>query len=109
MTVAKPQTRVGTHRRRVSRSQYQKFDAVNDFSFLLSMSAPKQENQILFFGRQLPDSIFCKSFPTSFLVTAGARLSDCQYVVEQQYTLFCPTGKISGIGYRASNALMYFL
>jgi len=61
---------------------------VNEGTFLLCITSPKDEYQIFSFFGQDTDGSICKLFPTATLVRTGLVGAYCQGGVQQQDTLF---------------------
>lgn len=84
------------------RTEYQMLVTVNEGTFLLCITSPKDEYQIFSFFGQDTDGSICKLFPTATLVRTGLVGAYCQGGVQQQDTLFGPSCQVTGgRGWRA--------
>ena len=100
---------VGREGRRMCRTEYQMLVTVNEGTFLLCITSPKDEYQIFSFFGQDTDGSICKLFPTATLVRTGLVGAYCQGGVQQQDTLFGPSCQVTGgRGWRADIFFYFF-
>ena len=100
---------VGREGRGMCRTEYQMLVTVNEGTFLLCITSPKDEYQIFSFFGQDTDGSICKLFPTATLVWTGLVGAYCQGGVQQQDALFSPSCQVTGgRGWRADIFFYFF-
>ena len=99
---------IGRQWRRMGRSQYQMAATVYKRPFLLGISPPKYKDQMFASLGQRLDGGIGKLLPSLTLMRPGLVGTYRQCGIEQQHTLFSPTGQIATRRHRYPQIIMYF-
>ena len=91
------------------RLQYEMARGVYQRCLAAGITAPKYEHEIVAVSIECLDGGVGKLLPSATLVTGCLMRPYGQCGIEQQHTLLCPTGEVSGHRYRHSKVLFYLL
>ena len=68
---------------------------VDEGLLLYSRFAPEDEDNPISLFRKRTDSCISEALPSHPLMTRGLSLTDSQYGIQEEYSLYCPVSEIS--------------